>query len=113
MSDLIDALNRALARAGEDVVLRRNTGTPTVPVNTDVTCRAAVRSPTAQELVAGYTQTDSVVILSPSEATAASWPLPVRKGDRVLIQGRFRAVESVNPIFVAGELVRINLRVLG
>src|SRR3954464_11365478 len=123
MSDLIDALDGALAAVGEDVVLRRIVGTGANVANIDVTCRAAVRSPTAQELRAGFVQTDSVVILSPTQIRAAQWPggvpagtvhpeLP-RKGDKLRIQGRSRAVESVNPIFVAGELVRIELRVLG
>jgi|SRR5215207_1897564 len=112
MRPWIEALDRALARAGEDVVLRR-VGTP----NIDVTCRASVRSPRADELAAGYTQTESIVILSPSEITAAGWPAPIRgggaSGDKVRIQGRFRNIEHANPIHVAGVLVRYELKVVG
>ena len=126
MSAEIDALDRALPRAGEDVILRRAVGAQN-QVFIDVRCKALVRSPTTQELVAGFKQTDSVVILSPTEIRRAQWPggqppgtvhpeLPRgggASGDKVRLQGRFRNVESVNPIFVAGELVRIELKVLG
>ena len=116
MRSAIEGLNRALARVGQDVVLRRMvSGSPV-----DVTCRASVRSPSAQELEAGFTQTDSVVILSPTPITAASWPGDsslIRgggaSGDKVKIDGRFRNVEKVNPIRVGGTLVRYELRVLG
>lgn len=122
----IDALDRALARAGEDVILRRVVGAQN-SVNVDVRCRALVRSPSAQELVAGFKQTDSVVILSPTPIRRAQWPggqppgaihpgMPRgggASGDKVRIKGRLGNVESVNPIFVAGVLARIELKVLG
>jgi len=112
----IDALDRALARVGEDVVLRRMvSGSPV-----DVTCRGRVRSPNAQELAGGYSQSDSVLILSPTEIAIANWPGDsslIRgggaSGDKVKIQGRFRNVERVNPIYVAGVLVRYELKAVG
>lgn len=118
----IDALDRALARAGEDVILRRVVGAQN-PINVDVPVRALVRSPTAQELVAGFTQTDSVVVMSPTEVRRKQWPggvpngtvhpeLP-RKGDKLKVHGVFRNIERVSPIFVADDLVRIELKVLG
>lgn len=116
MTAEIDALDRALARVGEDVVLRRVTSGS----NVDVTCRARVRSPAVQEIAAGYQQDDSLVILSPTQILAAGWPgdgSMIRgggpNGDQVKIAGRFRRVELADNIKVGGVWVRSNLRVVG
>lgn len=124
----IVALDGALTQAGEDIVLRRTVGTAN-QVSVDVECRAVVRSPNAQDLIAGFAQTDSMVIISPTPIARAQWPgghlpsairpeIPRADGpsggpDKVKIQGRFRNVLAVSPFFVAGELVRIEMRVKG
>ncbi len=59
----------------------------------------------------------SKVIISPSEINAADWPggepnIPQRL-DQVIIAGRAKNIEAVNPIYVRGVLVRLELRVLG
>lgn len=116
MTVKIDALDRALARVGENVVLRRVVSGS----NVDVTCRAQVRSPAVQEIAAGYQQSDSLMILSPTQILAAGWPGDgslIRgggaSGDKIKIQGRFRNIERASPIYVAGVLVRYELRVIG
>lgn len=112
----IAALDNALARAGSDITLRRVTGTAPSLTNTDVTVRATVRSYQPQELVGGIAQIDSHVIISPTQIVAANWPgdgsLP-RKLDKMVIAGRVRNIEVVDPIYVGGELVRLEMRVLG
>ena len=117
-------LDAALATDGEWVELQRLTGTALIPFK--VTCRAFVRGYTAQELVGGISQTDSKLILSPTEITRSGWPGPnssamstnqdrrvPRKGDAVVIAGRKRAVEAAGGIYLRGELVRIEMRILG
>lgn len=132
MSDAADReiadLNMSLAADGEWIEIRRLYGTQLIPVS--VTCRAFVRTVTAEELVAGITQESSNIIMSPSEIIAAGWPGPwtpsaqepvnpgtdrrvPRKGDKAVIKGRVRNVEVTKPIYVDDELVRIELRVLG
>lgn len=89
--------------------------------------RAIIRGYTPQELVGGITQTDSLVVISPTDLIRAQWPggqtpvsglfvsdpfLPV-KGDYVILQGRLRIIEVVGPIYVGPELVRIEMRVIG
>lgn len=116
------SLDRQLASHGEDVVLQRVTGSNN-QVTFSVTVRAMVRAISAEELAAGIAQTDSVVILSPTQIAAAQWPGPSappvgdarlpRKGDRVVVQGRLRNVDLVKPIYLGSALVRIELRVLG
>lgn len=116
------ALDRSLARAGQDIVLQRMNG---AAVAAQVTCRAVVRGYTPQELVGGITQQDSMVILSPSQIIAAGWKaftvtgedprdqrIPI-KGNKAVISGKTRNVESAGGIYVDGQLVRIEMRVLG
>jgi hypothetical protein len=117
-------LNVALATDGEWIELWRETGTQKIPFK--VRCRAFVRGYAAQELVGAIAQTDSKIVMSPTEVIRAGWPganssatptnqdrrVP-RKGDAVVIAGRKRAVEAAGGIYLGGELVRIEMRVLG
>ena len=117
-------LDAALASDGEWIELWRETGPQRFPFK--VKCRAFVRGYAAQELVGGIAQTDSKIVMSPTEIVRAGWPGPnssatptnqdrrvPRKGDAVVIGGRKRAVEAAGGIYLGGELVRIELRVLG
>lgn len=125
MSGEVEALDAALKTAGADIILRRVVGMAPNSINIDVTVRAAVRSYQAAELVGDIKQTDSKVIISPTQIAQAQWPggelpsssvadpsLP-RKGDRMVIAGRVRNIEVVDPFYVDDELVRIEMRVLG
>ena len=117
-------LDAALAADGEWIEVWRETGTQKIPLK--VRCRAFVRGYAAQELIGGIAQSDSKVILSPTEIIRAGWPGPnssatptnqdrrvPRKGDAVVIAGRKRTVEAAGGIYLGGEVVRIEMRVLG
>lgn len=123
----IAALDEALARAGEDVVLRRIIGIAPNTSNSDVEVRATVRSyrNRDEEIAAGIFQDILLVIMSPTEIAKAQWPggelasstvaqpdVP-RKNDKLIIGGRVRNIENVDLINIGDELVRIDLRVLG
>ncbi len=123
-SEALLALDGALAEVGQTITLRRFTGTQKIPFN--VECRAIVRGYSPEELVNGITQQDSMVILSPSEIERKGWPGPQssadpsnvdrripRKSDAAVIAGAQRNVEAAVGIYVAGALVRIEMRVLG
>lgn len=114
------ALDNALAEVGENVILRRG-------VSDDVTVRAVARAFRPEELVGGISQSDSLVIISPTQISVAGWPnnqvagtppfdgptwLP-KNNDKMIIQGRLRNVTFVKPISVGGEIVRIELTVSG
>src|SRR5215211_493115 len=117
-------LERQLAQHGEDIRLQRLTlGPGGTQIPFEVECRALVRGYAPDELVGGISQQDSRVILGPSEIIANDWPgatitpapntdrrVPVR-GDRAFIAGKARTVEAAAGIYLAGELVRIELRV--
>lgn len=117
------ALDRALARAGQDIVLRRISGEPPSTTNNDITVRAAVRGIGAsrmggivQELVGGIAQAVLHVIMSPTEITDGNWPgdgsLP-RRSDRAVIAGTVYSIESVDRIYIGSDLVRIEMTVSG
>lgn len=111
-------LNAALAEDGEDIILRRVTS----GVNNDVTVRAFVRGVSPEQLIAGVKQDNSNVIISPTEIIDNGWPGTVSDvsdvrvpttNDWLVIAGRPRKIEFVAPIYVAGELVRMDIRVTG
>lgn len=112
--DAIARLDGALARRGETVVIRRLTlGPNSLQVPFDATCRAHVRPMKGDELVGNVDQSWSAVILSPTDLAEAQFPMPIRKGDKAVIQGKARNIEFSGPILEAGVLVRIELQVSG
>lgn len=110
-SDLIADLDAGVADAGESVIIRRytaSTGNPRPKI--DRPARASVRPLKADELVGDIDQTWSRVVLSP---TSIADLLPIKKGDKVVIQGKERNVEFPRPIVVQDTLVRLVLMVSG
>jgi hypothetical protein len=120
-------LRRQLAAHGQDVTLQRVTQGPSgVPVKYKVDCRAFVRGYQPAELVGGILQGDSKVIMSAAELEAQGWPGPnssttptnqdrriPRKGDDIIIMGKSRNIEVATPVYLNGELVRIELAARG
>jgi len=115
----LDALDRALARVGTPVVVRR----VVAGVPTDANCRASVRSfglkddplrPSSEQA-----QDEILVILSPTDLKAGGWPGAAggpsfpQRGDFVVVRGLSRVVKVVDPIYVGSELVRIEIRAVG
>lgn len=122
---LIAALDAALAKAGEDVVLRRVYGVAPRTNYVDLPMRAVVADYSPEELLGGIAQTDSKVILSPTPIANSGWPggnavsatlpdqsLP-RLHDKIIAGDRVRNVEFVSAITVTNMLVRIELRISG
>jgi hypothetical protein len=129
-ADLIAALDNALARAGEDIILRRLFGTLPNQTAVDVKCRAKVTAMSTEQTVAGIPVTTFEIIISPTQIKAAQWPgsspprLPPldvdesipRAGttDKVLMRGLPpKDVFFVDPVMPGGEVVRINMKVKG
>lgn len=123
MSTYVDDLDAALEEAGETVTLRR----VYQGVNYDVDVLAHVRSYRlrSQSLVAGSEQgqDELLVITSPTQIAQKGWPayppdgsvepnVP-RRSDSSVIRGLQRSIETVDAIRIGGEIVRIEMRVLG
>jgi hypothetical protein len=123
-TDSVARLDAALARKGQDVIIRRPTNGAAAVVN--VTCRAFVRGVSAEDLIAGIKQDNSTVIISPTQLIAAGFPgtnfgnvpdtqdrtVPTTN-DKCIINGKVRSIDAVMPIYIDGTLVRIDMRVLG
>lgn len=116
MSPEIDALDRALARTGRDLIIRRRVGTSDSFVQ--VGFRGQVRDYEPHEISGSVIQGDSKIIASPTGFRTASfgtaggrqWP---RKGDEVLVDGRTARIEACNPVIVGLAVVRLELQVRG
>lgn len=105
----IAKLDRAIARNGQTVTLRR--GTASAPVAT-AALKAHVRGYDPDELVGGITQKDSKVILAPTGLKG--WPSGmVQENDWIQIDGRWRSIVAAVPVRMADTLVRIELQVKG
>jgi hypothetical protein len=115
------ALDQSLARAGEDVIVRRTIAASPV----DVACRAKVSGISPQAVAGLIAVTDLAVIISPTQILAAGWPAGAvvtpgetdpripRINDFVVVKGKQRQVKFSDPIFVGNEWVRCNMIVAG
>lgn len=127
----IAALDGALAENGsgngEWIKLRRVVGSSSATqVFVDVDVRAHVGGPSESQLIAGIDQNTFVCIFSPTQINRAQWPggqppsvindprIPAKdRGDKAHIRGAWRAVQWGQGFYPGGELVRIEMRVLG
>lgn len=125
--ECIADLDEGLAEA-ETIELWRPSGLGGSVTYTKVTCAAVVRvyARGEQAIGAGIEEMQLLVTISPTEINAAGWPgtspvgtppftsdprIPLIDVDKVAVQGQMRTVKFVEPIFVQGTLVRINMRV--
>ncbi len=95
-----------ISKAGSAMTLKR-TGI------SDLTFLGFIQPKVSSELKDEITQDERVICMGSSELTAASWPVPIRKGDKVVHNSKTWHVEDIEEIFIAGQLVRCNLRVRG
>lgn len=116
MNKQIAALDRAIARHGQTVILSREGAEET---GYEAEIPAWVRGANAVQLTESTRQQDRNVIISPTDLEAAQWPdvlaesrVP-RNGDRVFIDGAWCRVEQAEGLFGPGGLIRVNLVVRG
>lgn len=127
--ECIAGLDGAIAASGfEEITLRRIVGKGNNVQNIDVDCLAQVNAVSMEEIVAGISQTDLNIVISPTQINNKQWPggtvpllppfnvdqrVPRENADKVIVRQRPRTIGFVDPKFVGGELVRINMRVTG
>lgn len=124
---VIAALDRQLARHGEDIVISRVVKRGGVNVTVSLTCRAFVQAVSADEIAGKITVDDLKVIISPTQIIAAGWPgadenivagnavdqrIP-KSSDKVLVQGRPREIKAPKPKLLDGVWVRSDMVVAG
>ena len=124
---IIADLDAALEDTGEDVRLQRLTAGPSgTQIPFEVICRARVVGVGTEKLIAGISQNQHDVVISPTEIIKKGWPGPATsaaaavmdrhipvKGDRMFIKNVPCNVEIAHGKYVSGELVRINIRASG
>ena len=112
MSREVAALDRALARCGEAVIVRRP-GTP----NKDVPCLAKVEGVNASTVRPGSStsQGNYRAILSPTAILASSsgFTLPVRTNDKIVVRGQERVITFANNVQIGSAVVRIEIDFVG
>lgn len=101
----IAMLDRNVAQHGQTVVLRRDT--------TDFTVLAFVREYQPDEMVGGIAQGDTKVVLSPTQLVGSPFEESVLRNDKVVIRGRVRNIQAIEPVLMSDRLVRLNLQVRG
>lgn len=107
-TDAIADLDAELAETGQGVTLRRVVANaPAI----ERPFRAFVRGYRPDEIAGGIQQGDTLVVMSPTSLPADFTDL--KRNDRVIIDGRTRNVEYVDPVRIDGVLVRINALVRG
>lgn len=107
------AYDRAIARTGETVTLRRTVANAS-PI--DVQVRARVTGYALDELVGGIGQGDRKVIIPAKDVEASGFPLPFRKGsDAVMVRGTRLTIQSVDDSTrrIAGRLIAYDVRATG
>ena len=129
---LLAQLDRLLERRGETVVLRRQVGTAPNQSFVQAKVPAIVRSLTVQQVIAGITATNYVIIISPTHINDQQWPggktslvvagsildpldirIPLVNSDQIIMRGRTQVATRVAPVFDAGKCIRIEMNVVG
>ncbi|MGD9880458.1 MAG: hypothetical protein AB7F22_10615 [Reyranella sp.] len=106
---------RAIDQAGEPLTVRRYTGAGASRPRVDVSVRGRVVDYRPDELVGTIQQGDRMIILLVEDLVAAQFPMPLRKGDKIVVRGRELNIEDPddNTRRVAGVLIAYELRARG
>jgi hypothetical protein len=126
---LLAQLDRQIRLRGEPVTLSRFVGaSPQSRVR--ATVRGIVKTFAAEQLIANITQTNYLVILSPTHLARKGWPgaqpatipggivplvdpmLPTAN-DKITFRGGEKAIVQANAIYDGDDCVRLELKVLG
>lgn len=105
----LTAVYAACQKVGKVVTLRRISGATT----TDCSVKAVVRGYTADELVGGIQQGDKKVIMTETEVNAASWPLPIKVQDRIIIDSKTHSVQAIDLRHIGEDTAMYVIQVRG
>lgn len=106
-----DEIEAEVTTYGQQVVLRRLTGTGLTP--TDVTLFAVVRGYQPQDLVGMIAEGDRRVIMGNKAIVAASWPGPPKRDDQIVIDGKSTNIIACASITLDGDIARHDIQVRG
>lgn len=107
------AQHRAMINeVGEDIIVRRITGTGPTPAHTDIVTRARVMGYQPSQLVGAIVQGDRRVI---ALVDTLSSMLPITTNDKVVVRGKVLAIKSVDDSTrrIAGTLIALEIQCSG
>lgn len=130
MNPLLAQLDRRLKQRGEPIYLRRQVNAGVANTYVQIRMLGIVQALTVQQLIGGITQQNFVIITSPTEIYRQQWPggkTPPATGsiiapsdfripttnDALFVRGAQRAIQRVAPVFDRGEMIRLEINVLG
>jgi len=97
---------RVLDKRGTTMVLKRS-GT------SNLTLKGYLRTASPNVLVGELSQSTREVVFGTTELDNAAWPVPIRKGDKVVIFSKTYTIQHVEEVSVADDVVRYNIFVRG
>jgi hypothetical protein len=123
-------LDRQIRLHGEEVQLIHTVGSST-QTNTRAQIRGIVKTLGIEQIIAGITATNYMVIISPTDLRRAAWPgavavaaasgIPISArdavvpttADKITFRGAQKAISKVDAIYDGDECVRIELTCVG
>jgi hypothetical protein len=111
-AEALSSLRSFLQEVGEDVIVRRYSGTGPTRTVTERTTRARVKGYQPNELVGAIVQGDRKVIML---VDALADLLPLSTADKLVIRGREVAIKGVDDSTrrIGGTLIGLDLQVAG
>lgn len=109
---ILASYQKAFARVGEDIAVRRFSGSGPSRTHVDTTVRARVVGYAPHELIGSVVQGDRKVICL---VDTLSGLLPITTGDALYIRGRQVAIKAVddNTRRVGGTLIALEIQAAG
>ena len=113
--DAARAMYHRLIQSGEEIKLRRYTGTGTSRPFADYVLRAKVAGYTPEELVGNIQQGDRNIIALAEDVFNAQFPVPITPNDKVIVRGRELDIKAVDDSTrrIGGELIAYQIQACG
>ena len=103
-----DSYRRMFARHGMPATLVR-LGTP----NTEVSIHVVRRYSEEEQVVREISQYDARFTLRHEEVESSGFPLPIKKGDRIIKAGEYFTIRLSRPLESHGEVIGYEVRAIG
>ncbi len=109
------AMYRRLIASGEEIKLRRYTGTGSSRPFADYVLRAKVAGYAPEELIGNIEQGDRNIIALAEDVFAAQCPVPITAKDQVVVRGKELAIMAFDDSTrrIGGELIAYQIQARG
>ncbi len=106
---------RLIASSGEEIKLRRYTGTGASRPFSDYSLRAKVAGYAPEEIVGNIQQGDRNIVALAEDVFNAQFPVPVKLDDKVIVRGKELAILAVDDSTrrIGGELIAYQIQARG